>query len=283
MKTFKKLLLLAMLLIAVGLCAQTTLPSPALTVIPDSLVELREQQIEEEYGFNENSTLADVCTHLKADIHRMKEQLNLEADNSKLDDQKLSRLGIGVYDIILAKETLDFGFNEVSTLSEIAKFHSLPIKKLKHLLGLDQNDKSLNGKSLQALDKSIEDVNKARTEFKESLYSMGANITLVGMLVVFAALFLTNVIILQLRHLNKDSAPKDKTPVIKLGSDGTVKSVSSEVSNNDIVAVITALHIYTHSVEERRRLMLTFQRTSGNYWHAAKLSSMPNSEYKRRH
>jgi len=276
MKNTCGILLILLCLIPGLILAQELIPENAEAMI-DSLSEAREQSIQSEYGFRDINTLSYVAQKLEiADIARFKSALGLEPANKALDDMTLRRLELTPYRALLAKQTLEYGFNEISTLTEISSVLSIPIKKLKSLLGNDDPlDKTWYNRSIQALGFSPEDIQKLKSNFDEDIYLYGSSVTLVGMLVVFLALLLTSIIIRQLVHLN-GSAKSPST--ITISSEGKVKNAPKNLSRNVIVAAITALHIHQHEIEEQRKMVLTFRRTPTNQWRASAVLSMPNRE-----
>jgi len=279
MKTLHIILTLLLLLSLSVLTAQETDLTVGTPVLPDSLMQLVENRIKEEFGISDNSSLTETAKVMELDLNQLKNQLGLDEDNSKLDKMRLRQLGINVYQVLLAQETLKYGFNETSTLLQISsKFH-VPVKKLKSILKLDPNNSALNHRTLQSLNLDLEDILAAVKEFDDTLDKTGYNIILVGMLVVFVALFVTSIVIMQLRHLNILTQDKQPVQKVKINQSGKLLSVHPTITNNDIVAAITALQIYRRQIEERRRLALTFHREKANYWRAAGLYSMPNREF----
>lgn len=247
--------------------------------ILDSLTLVREREIKSEYDFTDINTLQYVAEKLGIeDIPRWKGALGLEPANQVLDTMTLRKLEITPYRALLARQKLQYGFNELSTVSEIATTLSIPIKKLKAMLGnTDPLDKSWDDMSIQALGIDLETMKHANDDFLEHIMRYGSSVTLVGMLVVFIALVLTSIIISQLVHLNRG---KKQARIISLSSDGQVKSAPKDLSQNVIVAAITALHLHEREVERRRKMVLTFRRTPLNQWRASAILSMPNTEMK---
>ncbi|MDD4667528.1 MAG: OadG family protein [Candidatus Cloacimonetes bacterium] len=243
----------------------------------DSLSESREQSILAEYGFRDTNTLSQVAQKLEIkNIDSWKSALGLEPANKALNDMTLRRLEISPYRALLGKQTVEYGYNELSTVSEISASLSMPMKKLKAMLGNnDPLDKSWDNRSIQALNISPQRIKDIHDEFTQDVLIYGASVTLVGMLVVFSALLLTSIVIRQLVHLNR---AEQSTPVIKLGSEGKLKAAPKNLSRNVIVAAITALHIHQQEIEDKRRMVLTFRRTPTNQWRASAVLSMPNRE-----
>lgn len=252
-------------------------PAPGTQAEADSLLLAREQEILSEYGFRDSNTLTDVAKKLEIeDLRSWKMALGLEPDNKVLDNMTLRKLAITPYRALLAKQTVTYKYNEMSTISEIAFKFSIPVKKFKALLGNhDPLDTSWDNTSLQALGISLDTVQAVKQEFEGDILSYGGSVLIVGVLVVFLALILTSIVISQLVHLNRKSS---KESIIKVSSSGQVKSAPKNISSNVIVAAVTALHMHQMDIEERRRMVLTFRRTPTNQWRASAVLSMPNRE-----
>ncbi len=247
--------------------------------ISDSLMQIIESRVKSEYGITDNSTLVQTAEVMKVELNELKKQLGLDVKNIQLDKMRLRQLGVSVYQVLLAHETIQYGFNTTSSLSHISAQYSVPIKKLKSLLALDPNDITLNQRSIQSLEISLDSVRAAINEYNETLLNTGGNIVLVGVLVVFLSLLVTSLVIMQLRHLNFLTQEKPAKADIKITKSGKLLSAKPHVSNNDIAAVVTALHLFQYQLEERRRLALTFHREKANFWRADGLYAMPNRNF----
>lgn len=277
----RHIILIALLCLFAGaMFAQTTeLPAePLQQAVPDSLQLQREKEIKSEYDFSDTNSLEEVARKLLvADFDRWKSYLGLEPENTKLNGLSLTKLGITPYRALLAKQYSDFGFTELSPLHEVAASLNMPIKKLKQMMGLpDPVSRRWDGTSLQAMDFTPQMIEKLHQEFTADSLSYGASITMVGMLTVFLALLVTSLVISQLIHLNRK--PKPRQADITISAKGKLQSASPTLNQNVIVAAITALHIHRQSIEDRRRLVLTFRRTPTNQWRASAVLSMPNRE-----
>lgn len=247
----------------------------------DSLLQFREQEIQSEFGFRDTDTLQDVAAKLAIeDIPKWKEYLEVEPGNEVLDQMTLRRLGISPYRTLLAQQYSIFGFTELSSLAELAQLKQLPIKQLRRFAGIDPTDKSHDSQSLQALGKTPEDLVEFEESFNENELGFGFSVTGIGILMVFCALAVTALVISQLHRLNRE--PKDKGKKIRIDSQGRVRSQPKDLNSDVIAAAITALHLYKHSIEERRRLLLTFRRAQSNQWHSSGMLNMPNRDYTRK-
>lgn len=251
-----------------------------IAAIIDSLSRAREQSIYAEYGFRDTDKLSYAAEKLDIEAEnygKWKAALGLEPANKALDNMPLRRLEITPYRALLAKQTLHYGYNELSTLSEIAESLVFPIKRLKRELGLDPLDKKYNNRSIQSLNVSVDKIKEIDNDFRDNSLKYGASLTLVGMLVVFFALWVTSLVVSQLVHLNRVKEPK-ATPTIKVTPDGKLKSAPKTMSQGVIVAAIAALHIHQEEIEAKRRMVLTFRRTPANQWRASSMLNMPNKD-----
>lgn len=277
----RHIVLIALLCLLSGamLAQATELPAePMQQAVPDSLQQQREKEIKSEYGFSDTNSLEEVARKLLvADFDRWKKYLGLEPENKKLNELSLAKLGITPYRALLAKQYSDLGFTELSTLSEVSASLNMPIKKLKQMMDLPEPvSRRWDSASLQALDFTPQMIEKLHQEFTDNSVAYGASVTLVGMLTVFLALLVTSLVISQLIHLNRK--PKPRQADITISAKGKLQSASPTLNQNVIVAAITALHIHRQSIEDRRRLVLTFRRTPTNQWRASAVLSMPNRE-----
>ncbi len=282
----RKILCLTLLLIPLLLLAQGNVKVQAVLenngalraqAVLDSLTLVRERQVQSEYDFTDSNTLEFVAQKLGIDdIYHWKGALGLEPANKVLDTMTLRKLEVTPYRALLAQQRLQYGFNELSTVSQIATTLNIPNKKLKAMLGnSDPLDTSWDDMSIQALGIELETMKQANEEFTRDILLYGSSVTLVGMLVVFVALVLISIMISQLVHLNRE---KQQSKTISLSSDGQVKSAPKNLSRDVIVAAITALHMHEMELEDRRKMVLTFRRTPINQWRASAILSMPNRE-----
>lgn len=282
----RKILCLTLLLIPLLLLAQGNVKVQAVLenngalraqAVLDSLTLVRERQVQSEYDFTDSNTLEFVAQKLGIDdIYHWKSALGLEPANKVLDTMTLRKLEVTPYRALLAQQRLQYGFNELSTVSQIATTLNIPNKKLKAMLGnSDPLDTSWDDMSIQALGIELETMKQANEEFTRDILLYGSSVTLVGMLVVFVALVLISIMISQLVHLNRE---KQQSKTISLSSDGQVKSAPKNLSRDVIVAAITALHMHEMELEDRRKMVLTFRRTPINQWRASAILTMPNRE-----
>ncbi|MBP7333244.1 MAG: OadG family protein [Candidatus Cloacimonas sp.] len=255
--------------------AQISVNAPT---ISDSLSLARGKEILSEYGFRDTAPLAEVANKLQIkDIDRWKSYLGLEPQNEKLDKMSLRKLGITPYKALLAQQYSIYGYTELSTLEEVAAALKMPVKKIKQDIGLDKpNSQKWDSYSLQSLNITPEDIKKIHRQFEAKSLNFGLNITLVGMLTVFAALLITSIIIGQLNHLNRP--PKEKKADLKISPGGKVRAASATLNHNVIVALAATIFLYEQSLEEKRKIALTFKRTPTNQWRASSMLNMPNRE-----
>lgn len=244
----------------------------------DSLSLVREKEILSEYGFRDSNLLSEVAAKLEIKkLDSWKRYLGLEPENKKLDGMTLRKLGITPYRALLAQQYSVYGFTELSTLSEVAASLNMPIKKMKQQLNLaNPGSRRWDSYSLQSQEIDPEKIKALYDDFRARQLHYGISVTLVGMLTVFSALLITSLVIGQMVHLNRP--PKTAKPDLKLSPGGKVVAASATLNRNMIAAIITALHIHQQSLEDRRKMALTFRRTPTNQWRASAVLSMPNRE-----
>ncbi|MFO8144356.1 MAG: OadG family protein [Candidatus Syntrophosphaera sp.] len=277
---FLILLLLASLLMAQQTGRENDMDA-RFQAMSDSLLQFREQEIQSEFGFRDTDTLEDVAAKLDiGDVPKWKEYLEIEPGNEVLDKMTLRRLGISPYKALLAQQYSIYSFTELSSLAELAQLKQLPIKQLRRFAGIDPTDKSHDSQSLQALGKTPEDMMEFEDNFNENELGFGFSITGIGLLIVFSALAITSLVISQLHRLNRK--PGEKGNNIRINARGKVKPKPKDMNSDVVAAAITALHLYKQSIEDRRRLLLTFKRAHSNQWHSSGMLNMPNREFTRK-
>lgn len=249
---------------------------------PDTLWDKREQEVIEEYGFSDRNKLIEVAVLLEIDnVAKWKRYLKLEPENEALDEMSLNKLGITPYQALLARQYSIYGFTEHSTFAEISERECLPIKIMREKLGLNSQDKSYDNYSLQAMGVSPAAVDSLITEFNDNSVPYGFSLTLVGMTITFAALFITSFVVSRLQIVNRK--PKDEVEEAPVETDPKIQPVAKKKiqDRNEVAAAIMALHIYETGIKERRKMMLTFKRTPTNQWRASQVLEMPNRELSR--
>jgi Na+-transporting methylmalonyl-CoA/oxaloacetate decarboxylase gamma subunit len=249
---------------------------------PDTLWDKREQEVIEEYGFSNRNKLIEVAVLLEIDnVAKWKRYLKLEPENEALDEMSLSKLGITPYQALLARQYSIYGFTEHSTFAEISERECLPIKIMREKLGLNSQDKSYDNYSLQAMGIRPAAVDSLITEFNDNSVPYGFSLTLVGMTITFAALFITSFVVSRLQIVNRK--PKDEVEEAPAETDPKIQPVAKKKiqDRNEVAAAIMALHMYETGIKERRKMMLTFKRTPTNQWRASQVLEMPNRELSR--
>lgn len=278
---------LLLLLVSFALAAQemetSSLENLQLQIqaMSDSLLQLRESEVTSAYGFKDTDKLLDVAAKLEiTDLKRWKEYLGIEPNNEVLDKMSLRRLDITPFRALLAKQYSIYGFTELSTIGELAAQKQLPVKKVRQFAGIANSDKSFDNYSLQALNRTPEELVTFEEDFNANKMSFGLTILGFGVLIVFSALALTALVISQLKRLNP--RPKDTDGTLVLTSSGKVKIRPVDMNADVIAAAITALHLYKHDIEERRRLLLTFRRAGSDQWRGSVMLNMPNRDILRK-
>lgn len=247
--------------------------------ISDSLLEKRELEIREEFGFTNKDKLGDVARILEIeDVPKWKRYLKLEPENEALNSMSLSNLGITPYQALLARQHSIYGFTELSTFSEISERECLPIKIMREKLGLNSQDKSCDNYSLQAMGVSPAAVDSMITEFNDNSVPYGFSLTLVGMTITFSALFITSFVVSQLQIVNKKRKPKEEEATEEIEQKAKPVETKRIQDRNEVAAAIMALHMYETGIKERRKMMLTIKRTPTNQWRTSQVLEMPNRE-----
>jgi len=284
-----KISLILLLLLACGLVwaqpedlAKTSLEDlqSQLQAMSDSLLQYREREIISEFGFRDTDRLQDVASKLEiVQLREWKNYLGIEPDNPALDKMSLRKLGISPYRALLAQQFSIYGFTELSTLSDLARQKHLPVKKLREFAGLSSLDKRYDEYSLQALGRAPEQFVAFAEDFNANRIRYGLSITGMGLLIVFSALALTALIIGQLKRLNPK--PRPVQAALTLDARGKVLHHAPDLNSDLIAALITTLHLHTSSIEERRRLLLTFHRARTNLWRGSGVLNFPNRDHSR--
>jgi len=155
-----------------------------------------------------------------------------------------------------------FYFDPSTTLLEISERTDVPVKKITQYLKLD--DQTKFNVSMQKLEISNEDLEKAFAEYRINKKSFYTGIVFVGMGIVFASLLIVGLIINSLQHIGE---PKKMKKTSVQTSSGKVSASKDHISSNGIVAAITAM--FLHDAEERDKINLTWKRQSISAWQAA--------------
>ncbi len=173
-----------------------------------------------------------------------------------------------IFSIALAKKHDEFPSN--MTLSELAEKTKIPIKKLKNILSLELTTSETA--TLEKLMISQNDIEKATQKYEKNKNSYYGGIVLVGMLIVFASLLTVGLIISQLKRLQIKEKKSVSTPQGKI-------TASQNISQNDIVAVITAIFLHEMEADEQNKLLLTWKRSAVSMWKAAGKIDYPNRTF----
>jgi Na+-transporting methylmalonyl-CoA/oxaloacetate decarboxylase gamma subunit len=162
-----------------------------------------------------------------------------------------------------------------NSLKETAFKLQIPLKQLKIYLDLD-----LKTDSEQALDElhiSRSALKKAQKNYSENQSSFYSGIILAGMLIVFLSLIIVGIIIDRmkfLKHLDNYQQQKQER-----SEKNTIQKMGETISQNDIVAAITAIYLHELETEEESKLLLTWKRATQSPWISAAKFNMPNSMF----
>ncbi|MCF7883151.1 MAG: OadG family protein [Candidatus Cloacimonetes bacterium] len=167
----------------------------------------------------------------------------------------------------IAAEELEYEFSLDKTLLEISAETNVPVKKIAEYLEL--NDIIDFRVTLRELNLKSEDVNKAIKLFNQNRKSLYSGIVLVGMSIVFASLILVGLIISTLQHVGVKKQPEKakKNQLETAETDlGKVSAPKGELTQNGIVAAITAMMLHRAEMEENSRIQLTWSRPNSSGW-----------------
>lgn len=164
------------------------------------------------------------------------------------------------------------------TLYEFSLKTGIPTQKIKSYLELKSNIST--DLTFQQIGISNTKIHKIIPRYKKDKGSFLLIVVIIGMLIVFLSLILVGIIINQLKVIQFLEKLKNK-PKKKVKTDiGTITTTKRNLSNNDIVAVITAIYLHELEVEEKNKLLLTWKRANISMWKAANKIEMPNYNYK---
>lgn len=163
-----------------------------------------------------------------------------------------------------------------TTFKQISAQTHIPVNKLSDLLeGKYSKETTLAKSGLEKVD--IENAVKKYSETKNRYF--GA-IVIVGMLIVFMGLVLTGFVISLLKHLNRMDKPKEnmttngKKPIIK-----KITPIKGNLSNDSIVAVVTAIYLHELEVDEKNKINLTWKRAPLSMWKSSSVVNLPNRNF----
>jgi len=159
-----------------------------------------------------------------------------------------------------------------NSLTEVAFKLQIPLKQLNFYLDIDLKTES--EKTLDELHISRSALKKALKNYSENQSSFYSGIILVGMLIVFLSLIMVGLIIDRMKFLKHlDNYQKQK--LVK-SRKNTLQVMGEKISQNDIVAAITAVYLHELETEEESKLLLTWKRATQNPWNTAAKFNMPN-------
>lgn len=175
--------------------------------------------------------------------------------------------------------TEDIQVDTEATFRELSYQSAIPLKKLMHLLPHEVQAEQVIADS----DVSVAEIELAIKEFKKIEHGYNWSIVLIGMVIVFLSLILTGFLIGLLQQMNKWEDFKER----KAKASGNVKkpklkkitSIDGNLSNDVIVAVISAIYLHELEVEERNKLNLTWKRAPLSMWRSANKVSFPNKTF----
>lgn len=166
-----------------------------------------------------------------------------------------------------------------TTIADLSVATEIPIKKLANIMKMDLNQHDL----LSELGISQEDTIAAVKEYEKVKVDFFWNIVLIGMVIVFASLIVTGFLIGLLKHINIIEELKEKKALDKANSGKTkikkITTTNGNLSNDSIVAVITAIYLHELEVDEKNKMNLTWKRTPLSMWRASNAVNLPNRNF----
>ncbi len=176
-----------------------------------------------------------------------------------------------------ASEQINLEIKPNMTLQQISNETHIPVKKIINLLDGDYSKETTvveTGLTNDAIEKAIEKYNSIKIHYYWSIVA-------VGMVIVFLSLILIGFIIGLLEHLNiidkvkekKADAKKSKTKIKK------ITPIDGNLSNDAIVAVVTAIYLHELEVEEKNKMNLTWKRQPLSMWRSSNIANLPNSSF----
>lgn len=233
------------------------------------------------YGISENNTIKQVSEIVDISIDDLKKYFKIDPRIKNSENRTLKSLQIDPERVIIFKDDTKYGFNHNYTLFDVCDKLDIPKKKLLEYMELGIQDQSNYTKRLHELGKTPADIIKINEQFLEDIPEFGAILTILGMLVVFAALFVTSIIISQLAHFN---IKKKTVPIVQSSIQTPIGEITTtkpqEVSSASYIAVITAIHKRRQELEEEAKVLLTWKRAAVSMWQASGKTQFPNAQFR---
>ena len=154
------------------------------------------------YGISENNTIKQVAEIVDISVDDLKKHFKIDPRISNSQNRTLKSFQIDPEKVIIFKDDTQYGFNHNYTLFDICDKLDIPKKKMLEYLGLGIQDQTNYTKRLHELGKTPADIIKINEQFWRHT-RVCCILTILGMLVVFAALFVTS-IISQLAHFYQE-------------------------------------------------------------------------------
>lgn len=184
---------------------------------------------------------------------------------------------LALFAFCFASEQMNLEIKPNMTLQQISNETHIPVKKIINLLDGDYSKETTvveTGLTNDAIEKAIEKYDSIKIHYYWSIVA-------VGMVIVFLGLILTGFIIGLLEHLNmidkvkekKADAKKSKTKIKK------ITPIDGNLSNDAIVAVVTAIYLHELEVEEKNKMNLTWKRQPLSMWKSSNIANLPNSSF----
>ena len=205
----------------------------------------------------------------------------------------LEKIGAGLTGLFI-QGALD-SYLQLRTLQDLAEDTKYPIKKLRSILGLEIG-KTGYEKPLRDFGISAQRINRAIRIYEEGETDFLWSIIATGMIIVFAALIITGLVVALLEYFhrlgNKRIRRKTSTKsVTETTTDTTARELrrkrrkrtetsrtaDDELDAHTIVAIATAIRLHESSMEEANRILATWTKASVSTWKASRM--MPNRRF----
>jgi Na+-transporting methylmalonyl-CoA/oxaloacetate decarboxylase gamma subunit len=184
---------------------------------------------------------------------------------------------LATFAFCFASEQVNLEINPNMTLRQISDETHIPVNKIIHLLDGDYSEETTVAKTGLTND----EINKAIKRYDSIKTHYYWSIVAVGMVIVFIALIITGFVIGLLKHFNKVDSATEKKTVAKRSKTKIKKitPIEGNLSNDAVVAVVTAIYLHELEVEEKNKINLTWKRQRLSMWKSSNMTNLPNSSF----
>jgi Na+-transporting methylmalonyl-CoA/oxaloacetate decarboxylase gamma subunit len=235
-------------------------------------------RLHEQLGLYPEMSISSVCDSLGFALSDFETRFQLRLDDPDLDRFTLAEHDVSLDDVYQYFTYLEYGFDDFTTLGEVALIIKVPLNELVKYLRLNPlNDNS--GVTIREARAEALDILDIMDNFNENTLEFLSTIILLGMGVVFVALIVTSVIISQSAFFSKKTEIMEK-PAVAQTAVGEISTVSADyLREDDIAAVIAVIHKLKMDHVSETKIMLTWKRANVTMWRASGKIEMPTSKY----